>query len=396
MTIRTLIIPCADCDQRRESLNPNTFRVIDCQPMPSQVGFCRFRFERIDTAAARVATDTFASKAPALAQIALASQLTATLTNDLLPTQKLTIEAIINIFETSEVQGNYGQVTVLPHDTGRLTFGRSQTTLGSGNLVKLIRQYCANPAAIFATPLAEYLARLDAKAVALDTDQKLHNILRASADDVVMRDTQDKFFDETYWKPALKRAMSAGITTPLGIAVVYDSTVHGSWDRIRDFTDAQIGSVASNDEKHWIATYVKVRRAWLAGHSNPIIRSTVYRMDALQRLIDQLLWGLPLPLVVRQAEISTASLAAPASSYYLVPQSGSRQLSLSAPLMRGLDVRRLQLGLSLASRPIIADGVFGQTSVKQLKEYQIAQGLAPTGIASAELVARLASQFLIA
>ena len=110
------------------------------------------------------------------------------------------------------------------------------------------------------------------------------------------------------------------------------------------------------------------------------------------RLVEQDLWGLPLPLVVRGLEISTTSLTAPARSHYTGPQPGSRALSLTAPLARGLDVRRLQLGLSQAGRTIIADGVFGQTSVKQLREYQLAQGLTPTAVASAELVAQLAVQ----
>ena len=55
-------------------------------------------------------------------------------------TQRRTAEAIVNIFETSEVRGNYGSVTVIPEDTGHLTFGRSQTTLASGNLHDLQTQ----------------------------------------------------------------------------------------------------------------------------------------------------------------------------------------------------------------------------------------------------------------
>jgi chitosanase len=45
-------------------------------------------------------------------------------------TQKQTAEAIINVFETGEVRGDYGRVTVLPGDGGHLSFGRAQTTLG--------------------------------------------------------------------------------------------------------------------------------------------------------------------------------------------------------------------------------------------------------------------------
>ncbi len=108
-------------------------------------------------------------------------------------TQKKTAEALVNIFETGETLGNYGQVTLLAGDTGHLTFGRSQTTLGSGNLNELLRRYCANPGARFGNRLATYLPRFAAHDLTLDKELKLHNLLRASADDNVMRDTQDTF-----------------------------------------------------------------------------------------------------------------------------------------------------------------------------------------------------------
>jgi hypothetical protein len=40
-----------------------------------------------------------------------------------------------------------------------------------------------------------------------------------------MRETQDLFFDQTYWQPAERFANQLGVTTPLGMAVVYDSLV---------------------------------------------------------------------------------------------------------------------------------------------------------------------------
>ena len=49
-------------------------------------------------------------------------------------TQKRTAQAIVNIFETGRVHGDYGQVTLLAGDTGHLTYGRAQTTLASANL----------------------------------------------------------------------------------------------------------------------------------------------------------------------------------------------------------------------------------------------------------------------
>jgi chitosanase len=304
-------------------------------------------------------------------------------------TQKKTAEAIINLFETSEVLGDYSQVTLIPGDTGHLTYGRSQTTLGSGNLRDLLERYCANSGARFGARLAPSLSRFEALDLSLDEDIKLHNLLRASADDPVMRDTQDTFFDEVYWQPAARSADNLGITTPLGVAAVYDSFVHGSWKAMRDRTTQQVGSVASVGEQQWITAYVSTRRAWLATSSRADLRATVYRMDAFQRLIDQGYWILDLPLVVRGKEISTTTLFAMPPGCYDGPQPGTRVLTLQSPLQRGLDVRLVQLGLSEAGADIKADGIFGQTSARHIREYQSAKGLPATGVADIAVIAQL-------
>lgn len=304
-------------------------------------------------------------------------------------TQKLTAQAIVNIFETSQVLGDYGQVTVIAGDTGHLTFGRSQTTLGSGKLHGLLARYCANPGASLGGRLAPYLPRLAARDPSLDQDGRLHNLLRASADDRVMRDTQDQFFDEVYWQPALRSAQGAGITSPLGVAVVYDSIIHGAWKALADATRQQHGGLAAIGEQAWIRAYVATRRAWLANHRRRDLRPTAYRMEAFGRLIDQGYWGLALPLVVRGQEISATTLGGQPRGCFDGPQPGSRPLALESPLLRGLDVRRVQLGLSEQGANITADGIFGQTSVACLKTWQAGQGLPATGVADPALILRL-------
>jgi chitosanase len=304
-------------------------------------------------------------------------------------TQKKTAEAIVNIFETSSVQGNYGSVTLLDGDTGHLTFGRSQTTLGSGNLYKLLQSYCANPGGRFGAELQAFLPRFEAKDFSLDNERHLKNLLRASADDSVMRETQDVFFDQAYWQPAQRMATQRGIVTPLGVAVVYDSTVHGSWKLIQDRTNEQSGALASVGEKDWITAYVSNRQQWLASHSRSDLRATVYRMDAFQRLIELGMWGLELPLVVRGEEISMSSLNATPRNCFDGPQPGSRALAVQSPLLRGLDVRLVQLALSRDGIDVTADGVFGQGSLAAIKTYQRAQSLPATGMADAGLIARL-------
>lgn len=306
-------------------------------------------------------------------------------------TQKNTAQAILNIFETGDVLGDYGNVTVISGDTGHLTFGRSQTTLSTGNLFNLINRYCVNVGARFGEKLKPWLRRLEAKDISLDKDMKLHNILRASADDRVMRETQDTFFDEVYWLPAVRAAERFGLYTPLGTTLVYDGFIHGSWALIRDRTTQHTGDIAVVGEHAWISAYVPIRRNWLAKHKRSDLRGTVYRMDAFQRLIDQAVWGLELPLVVRGEEISQASLSGTPRGCYDGPPLGSRPLMLQAPLARGLDVRLLQLGLSDQGVEIKADGIFGQASAKCIKQYQIAQGLPPTGVADIKLIASIAT-----
>src|SRR5262245_36966232 len=139
--------------------------------------------------------------------------------------QKKAAQAIVNIFETGVPQGEYGQVTILAGDSGHLTYGRSQTTLGSGNLYLLVKDYCETPTARFATALQPYEERLKSHDTSLDHDRTLRQILHDAGSDPVMQDVQDRFFDRVYWEPAVARVQSLGMSTALGTTVVYDSTV---------------------------------------------------------------------------------------------------------------------------------------------------------------------------
>lgn len=307
----------------------------------------------------------------------------------LTPLQKQTAQAIVNLFETSSARGDYGAVTVIAGDTGHLSFGRSQTTLGSGNLHALLQRYCDNAGARFGPRLAPWLQRVEQRDTTLDHELRLHNLLRATADDPVMREMQDQFFDAGYWQPAAHIAAAMGISTPLGLAVVYDSLIQGSWKTVRDLTIARAGRLPDLGERAWIAAYMATRHAWLAGHRRRDLRATAYRMEAFQRLAEQGYWGLELPLVVRGAELSPATLYATPPGCYDGPQPGSRTISLQMPLARGLDVRLLQLGLSEQGIAIKADGIFGRTSANLLRDYQLSSGRPATGVADPGLIAHL-------
>jgi len=291
---------------------------------------------------------------------------------------KKTAQAIVNIFESGRPLGDYGCVTVLSGDTGHLTYGRSQTSLGSGNLALLLHAYCEAQGA-FSEALLPYLTAFDRRDERLDDNDKVKSLLKQAGDDPVMHRVQDEFFDRVYWAPALKSADYIGVAKPLSVTVVYDSRVHGSYHYIRDVTNTQHGDVRGIGEEQWIRTYVSVRRNWLATHDNSLLRKTVYRMDALKTLMEAGKWELPLPLTVRNVVISEEIFGADYVQPSIVPDSDktSRVLYLTKPMMKGDDVRRLQHALGFAEAD--ADGKFGGDTDTAVRRFQQARGLKVDG-----------------
>ncbi len=294
--------------------------------------------------------------------------------------QEQTAKAVVNVFETGRVQGDYGLVTLLPGDSGHLTYGRSQTTLGSGNLFLLISAYCRNDGAALATDLSAFLPRLEAIDLSLDHDFALRGLLRDAGSDPVMQEVQDRFFDRVYWKPAGRAAVTIGVETALGITVVYDSHVHGSWRLIRDRTSDGHGVPNQIGEQVWIGHYVTMRRAWLANHTKEILHKTVYRMDNFQNLIGQEQWALPLPLTVHGVAITEESLSADPVVRASAEIAEDRLLRLRDPFMQGEDVREVQVALAAAGIAVDADGVFGPDTRAAVVTFQQDHQLTPDGI----------------
>jgi chitosanase len=295
--------------------------------------------------------------------------------------QKRTAQAIINVFETGKPAGDYSSVVYHPNDLGQLTYGRSQTTLASGNLFLLIADYCRAEGAVFTDALRPYLGRLQSKDFALNTDMALRGTLREAGNDPVMRATQDAFFDRVYWRPAMTTAAAAGIATALGSAVVYDSTVHGAWALIRDRVNAANGKAKDIGEKDWIKHYVDARRRWLASHSNALLPLTVYRMDTFRALFAAGNWDLDLPIRAHGRLIDEAAvLGGSAPVIASAAESETRLLSLRRPFLAGDDVRQLQAALAKAGHKLDADGVFGPATDKALRAFQKKSKLVEDGI----------------
>lgn len=293
--------------------------------------------------------------------------------------QKRTAQAIVNVFESGMVLGNYSLVTLLRGDPGHLTFGRTQTTLASGNLYLLIKAYCESAGATFGSRFKRYLGRLASRDTTLDIDKPFRALLRESGSDPIMRDVQDQFFDRVYWKPSIADCSALGITSALSTTVVYDSRIHGSWAFVRARTEQRHGSTAAIGERPWIERYVTERRDWLANHTRTILRATVYRMDAFMQLIDDGSWDLPLPLRVRGVSIDEETLVF-SPQVRAAAGEDERMLLRRRPPIRGRDVIAVQNALKAAGFPLKIDGVFDAKTEKAVRGFQQAHGLKVDGI----------------
>jgi len=211
----------------------------------------------------------------------------------------LRAQAIVNIFETGKSEPGYGDVLVLAGDPGHLTYGAPQASLASGNLYQLVKAYVESPGATYAAQLRPFLDRLSAKDFSLDSDTTFRKLLVEAANDVVMQRVQDKFVTDRYWLPAVARAQELGIQTPLGKAVIYDSTVQGGEATVRGETTAQLGGtpLTGVDEHRWITAYLANRRKFLSQRGSPLER-TVYRPDTFIYLAKAANWDLIPPLTI--------------------------------------------------------------------------------------------------
>jgi chitosanase len=282
------------------------------------------------------------------------------------PIQKSTIQAIVNVFETGRIQGNYAAIAVIKGDTGHLSYGRSQTTLGSGNLAKLLDRYCAQPNAQFASQLQPFLPRFRARDFTLDTDAEVKDLLKAAGSDPVMRATQDQFFSEGYFTPAIQAAEAIGVIEPLGQAVVYDSHIQGGWPLVKARTPA----LATLGERGWIDAYIENRTKWLQSLKSPL-PATVYRMQSFSALANSGNWTLALPLAVHGVTITAENLGA---------DDPARVLRLTKPYMKGSDVEAVQKALKQKGLDNAPDGVYGPFTDTLVKQFQTQQGIQESGV----------------
>ena len=295
-------------------------------------------------------------------------------------TQKRTIQAIINIFETGFAQPDYGRVTLMTGDTGHLSYGRAQFSLGSGTLYLLIKDYAAHEEALYAPALQKHLPRLEETDLSLNDDAAFRALLEAAAGDPIMHCCQDALLDRFYWMPACRAAKTKNLRLPLSFCVLYDSLVHGSWARIARRTSEKHGEPQTLGERAWIAAYLSERRAWLVGHKNALLHHTAYRVRVLYRLLQNDNWTLELPLTLRGQRIDMHRLSSrppvPARAGDALPLLRLRRPPFQGEAVRHVAKALISCGASLAPET----DLFDERLETALRAFQKERGLIVDGI----------------
>jgi chitosanase len=196
---------------------------------------------------------------------------------------KQLIKCVINVFETGTPEGKYDALVVYPDGTNgsrQITYGRSQTT-EQGNLKKLLSLYVQN-GGTFSNQLSPYIDKIGQKPLA-DNNVFKNLLVKAAREDGIMRSTQDQFFDTAYYNPASKFFDQNQFILPLSMLVIYDSYIHsGSIPRLLRKRFGEYPPADGGDEKKWVTSYVDIRHQWLKYHTNPLLRTTIYRTQCFK------------------------------------------------------------------------------------------------------------------
>lgn len=222
-------------------------------------------------------------------------------------TQKRLVESVVNVFETGSVNGNYAAIAIFkdgPGNIEQITYGRSQTT-EYGNLRELVQKYTTAERSIYSKKLKPYVEKIGKSALTNNDDFK--NLLKkAGKEDPSMKKVQDAFFDERYYKPAIKWATDNGFILPLSALVIYDSFIHSGGIRgeIRQMFPEATPKNGGN-EIEWTTAYVVSRHRWLAEHPREAVRRTTYRTQCFINEIAKGNWTLAtLPINANGTKVS--------------------------------------------------------------------------------------------
>ena len=205
--------------------------------------------------------------------------------------KKSLIKKILLSFEQSSTSIKYDKIYLFedgPNNKKQITVSFGVTEYG--NLKKMIRTYCLKNGK-YTEQFTPYIPSIGVKS--LVEDSKFINLLKESASDPLMQETQEESYEEMYINPAYSFCDKNNFKEELSKLVICDSYLQsGSILSLLRNMFAERPPINGGDERVWIESYCKARRNWLANHSRKILNKTVYRMDFMLDRIKKGDWSL--------------------------------------------------------------------------------------------------------
>ena len=232
-----------------------------------------------------------------------------------------TIWAITSIFETGQPNGNIAAYQTV--DNGIISYGKHQATLSSGNLNNVIQAYVALSNSPISQALRQegYIERIAAKDESLRDDNRLRQLLTSAATDPAMGTAQDNVFAQGFYQPTIAQAQTYRLTSPLGVACLYDTLIQGGLFQLLPLTESQAGGKVGDQrpsgpvtEANWLRVFLAAREARLnrladrhEADDNTVnaqaLRISIFRVAALRELLIANNLGLEGTLMIRGHKI---------------------------------------------------------------------------------------------
>lgn len=146
-------------------------------------------------------------------------------------------------------------------DAGIISYGKHQATLKSGALYQVIDKYTTISDAEPARMLTSYLSRIEERDESLRNDQRFLTLLKRAGSDPLMATAQDVVFSELYWKKSVETAITIGVKSKFGFAVIYDTHVQGGLDTVLTRTLKEAPHLLS--EREFLRLFLRERQGYL-------------------------------------------------------------------------------------------------------------------------------------
>ena len=225
------------------------------------------------------------------------------------------IKAISNVFEVGASEPDYAYVEDLGDGRGYTVTQYGFCTYNN-EVAQVINRY-----AKFApdTELKSFLPQLTPRSTGKHALGDFAAAWRKEADGSrYLGVACDEEADELYFRPAMKAAAAAGVRSPIGKSIFYDTWLqHGasgdadSLAAILKRTVAQTGGVGASSETEFLRTFLAIRKAVLREPANretrEVWRASASRVDALLHLLDSNPALVP-PIKVASADINVVVL----------------------------------------------------------------------------------------